>query len=158
VIPVIGDFRLPKQRPNILMLNGPNLNMLGVREPDVYGFKNLKAIALECGEYASELGFSLDFRQSNLEGELVTMIQEARGTAAGVIINGGAYSHTSIALLDALKILEIPVIEVHISNVFKRESFRHHSYISEVAQGVICGFGGHGYILALDAMRALLEE
>ncbi len=149
---------LPKQRHNILILNGPNLNMLGIREPDVYGFKNLSAIALECGEYAGELGCTVDFRQSNHEGELVTIIQEARGACAGVIINGGAYAHTSIALLDALKILEVPIIEVHITNTFKRESFRHHSYISEVARGVICGFGGHGYILALDAMRALLEE
>lgn len=149
---------MAKQRHNILILNGPNLNMLGVREPEVYGFKNLSAIALECEEYASELGCSIDFRQSNHEGELVTIIQEARGTCAGVIINAGAYSHTSIALLDALKMLEIPVIEVHITNIHKRESFRHHSYVSQVAQGVICGFGGHGYILALDAMRALLDE
>lgn len=149
---------MAKKRHNILILNGPNLNMLGVREPDVYGFKNLSAIALECEEYASELGCAIDFRQSNHEGELVTMIQEARGTCAGVIINAGAYSHTSIALLDALKILEVPIIEVHISNLFKRESFRHHSYISGVAQGLICGFGSHGYILALDAMRALIDE
>ncbi|MCE9507740.1 MAG: type II 3-dehydroquinate dehydratase [Alphaproteobacteria bacterium] len=149
---------MAKQRHNILILNGPNLNMLGVREPDVYGFKNLSAIALECGEYAGELGCAVDFRQSNHEGELVTMIQEARGAFSGVIINGGAYSHTSIALQDALKILDIPVIEVHLSNTFKREDFRHHSYISAVAQGVICGFGAHGYILALDAMRALLDD
>jgi 3-dehydroquinate dehydratase-2 len=149
---------LAKQRHNILILNGPNLNMLGVREPNVYGFKNLSAIALECEEYASELGCAIDFRQSNHEGELVTMIQEARGAFSGVIINGGAYSHTSIALQDALKILDIPIIEVHLSNTFKREDFRHHSYISAVAQGVICGFGAHGYILALDAMRALLDD
>ncbi|MFH1158339.1 MAG: type II 3-dehydroquinate dehydratase [Pseudomonadota bacterium] len=148
----------PGQRHNILVLNGPNLNMLGVREPDVYGVKNLDAIAAECEEYAAELGCSVDFRQSNHEGELVTIVQEARDGCSGVIINGGAYSHTSIALLDALKLLDIPVIEVHISNVFKRESFRHHSYISEAAQGVICGFGAHGYILALNAMCALLEE
>lgn len=132
--------------------------MLGVREPDVYGFKNLSAIALECEERASELGCTIDFRQSNIEGELVTMVQEAHGTCAGVIINAGAYSHTSIALMDALRILETPIIEVHISNTSKRESFRHHSYVSEVATGVISGFGGHGYILALDAMRALLHE
>ncbi len=149
---------MPKQRHNILILNGPNLNMLGVREPDVYGFKNLSAIALECEEHASELGCTIDFRQSNIEGEMVTIVQEAHGACAGVIINGGAYAHTSIALHDALKILEVPIIEVHISNTFKRESYRHHSYIAEVARGVICGFGGHGYILALDAMRALLEE
>lgn len=152
---------MPKPRHNILILNGPNLNMLGVREPDVYGFKNLSAIALECEEYASELGCTIDFRQTNIEGEMVTIVQEASVSGAsavsGVIINGGAYAHTSIALMDALKILEVPIIEVHISNTFKRESYRHHSYIAEVARGVICGFGGHGYILALDAMRALLE-
>ena len=132
--------------------------MLGVREPDVYGFKNLNAIALECEEYASELNCTVDFRQSNHEGELVTIVQDSREACDGLIVNGGAYAHTSIALLDALKTVESPIIEVHISNTFKREKFRHHSYISEVAQGVICGFGGHGYILALDAMRALLEE
>ena len=151
-------FCLPKQPRNILILNGPNLNMLGVREPEVYGAKNLSAIALECGEHAGSLGFTIDFRQSNVEGEMVTIIQEARGACAGVIINAAAYAHTSIALHDALKILEVPVIEVHLSNTFKRESFRHHSYIAEVAQGVICGFGGHGYILALDAMRAILGK
>jgi 3-dehydroquinate dehydratase-2 len=149
---------LAKRRHNILILNGPNLNMLGVREPDVYGFKSLEEIGSECEAHASELDFSVDFRQSNHEGELVTFIQEARKGFSGVIINAGAYSHTSIALPDALKILEIPIIEVHLSNVHKRESFRHHSYVSAAAQGVICGFGGHGYILALDAMRALIEE
>ena len=149
---------MPKQQHNILVLNGPNLNMLGVREPDVYGFKNLDAIAAECEKSAKELGCTLNFRQSNHEGELVTIIQEAGNLCSGVIINGGAYSHTSIALLDALKLLEIPVIEVHISNVFKRESFRHHSYISEAAQGVICGFGTHGYILAMNAMDTLLKK
>ncbi|MBU6475399.1 MAG: 3-dehydroquinate dehydratase [Alphaproteobacteria bacterium] len=132
--------------------------MLGVREPDVYGFKNLSAIALECEEYASELGCTIDFRQTNIEGEMVTIIQEAHGPCAGVIINGGAYAHTSVALADALRILEVPIIEVHITNTYKREPYRRHSYIAETAAGVICGFGGHGYLLALDAMRALLEE
>lgn len=149
---------LSKKRHKILILNGPNLNMLGVREPEVYGFKNLEAIAKECEEYAGEIGCSVDFRQSNLEGELVTLIQEAHNDCAGLIINAAAYSHTSIAILDALKILQVPIIEVHLSNIFKRDSFRHHSYVSGVAQGVICGFGAHGYILALDAMRALLDE
>lgn len=149
---------MAKQRHNILILNGPNLNMLGVREPDVYGFKNLSAIALECEEYAAELGFTLDFRQSNHEGEMVTIIQEAHNNYSGVIINAGAYTHTSIAILDALKILDVPIIEVHLSNLFQREEFRHHSYISGVAKGLICGFGGHGYILALDAMRAELDD
>jgi 3-dehydroquinate dehydratase II len=149
---------LTKQRHNILILNGPNLNMLGVREPDVYGFKNLDAIALECEEYASELGFTIDFRQSNIEGEMVTILQQAREGASGIILNAGAYSHTSIAIHDALKMLEVPVIEVHLSNVYKREPFRHTSYVAPVASGVICGFGGHGYIMALDALRALLDD
>ena len=150
---------MAKPRHNILILNGPNLNMLGVREPDIYGFKNLSAIAVVCEQYASELGFSLDFRQTNVEGDLVTMIQEAHTNgAAGVIINPGAYAHTSIAIADALRILKVPSIEVHVTNTHKREEYRHHSYTSEVVQGVISGFGGHSYILALDAMRALLEE
>lgn len=145
-------------RHNILILNGPNLNMLGMREPEVYGFKTLSTIALECEEYAGELGFSIDFRQTNSEGEMVTILQDSRETCGGVIINAGAYSHTSIAIHDALKLLEIPVIEVHLSNIYKRESFRHASYVAPLARGVICGFGGHGYILALDAMRALLDD
>lgn len=145
-------------RHNILILNGPNLNMLGVREPDVYGFKNLATIALECEDYAGELGLTIDFRQSNIEGEMVTILQEARDGCDGVIINPAAYGHTSIALHDALKILEVPVIEVHLSNLARREEFRQKSYVSPLAQGVISGFGGHGYILALDAMRALLDD
>jgi 3-dehydroquinate dehydratase-2 len=144
-------------RQTILILNGPNLNMLGVREPDIYGFKSLSQIALDCEEHASTLGFSIDFRQSNSEGEMISILHEARETSAGVILNAGAYTHTSIALLDAAKILECPLIEVHLSNLWKRESFRHHSYISTVAAGVIAGFGGYGYILALDALRAQLD-
>lgn len=147
-----------KTRHNILILNGPNLNMLGTREPEIYGFQSLADIANDCEEYASELGFGIDFRQSNMEGELVTWIQQARGQFSGLVLNAGAYTHTSIALLDALKVLEIPVIEVHLSNPQARESFRHHSYISPVAKGTICGFGGHGYILALNAMRSLLDD
>lgn len=145
-------------RHNILILNGPNLNMLGVREPEVYGFQSLGDIENDCDEYAEELGFEIDFRQSNSEGDLVTAIQQARGNFAGVIINAGAYTHTSIAIHDALKVLEVPVIEVHLSNPQARESFRHHSYISPLAKGTICGFGGHGYILALNALRSLLDE
>src|SRR5690606_11951805 len=122
------------------------------------GRQTLSALALTCEEYAGQAGFVLDFRQSNHEGELVTLIQEARDEYDGLIINPAAYSHTSIALHDALKLLDIPVIEVHLTNIYKRESFRHHSYVSAVAQGVISGFGGQGYIMALDAMRALLEE
>jgi 3-dehydroquinate dehydratase-2 len=149
---------LAKQRHNILVLNGPNLNMLGKREPDAYGFKNLSAIAIECEEYASEMGLTIDFRQSNDEGDLVTMIQEAQDGFSGLIINAAAYSHTSIAIHDALRLLQMPIIEVHLSNIHKRESFRHHSYIAPLAAGVICGFGGHGYLMALDAMRGLLDE
>lgn len=149
---------MAKQRHNILVLNGPNLNMLGVREPDVYGFKNLSAIALECEELASELGLVIDFRQTNSEGEMVTIIQQARDGFSGMIVNAAAYSHTSIAIHDALKLLDIPVIEVHLSNIYKREDFRHKSYVAPLAAGVICGFGGHGYLLALEAMRALLDD
>ena len=132
--------------------------MLGVREPDVYGFKNLSAIALECEELASELGLVIDFRQTNAEGEMVTIIQQAREGFSGMIINAAAYSHTSIAIHDALKLLDIPVIEVHLSNIYKREDFRHKSYVAPLSAGVICGFGGHGYLLALEAMRALLDD
>ena len=149
---------MAKPRQNILILNGPNLNMLGIREPEVYGLQTLNDIAGDCQEYADELGFDVDFRQSNVEGELVTIIQQARGHCAGLVINAGAYTHTSIAIHDALKILEVPVIEVHLSNPMARESFRHTSYISPVAKGTICGFGGHGYILALNALRSLLDE
>lgn len=132
--------------------------MLGVREPDLYGFKNLSALALECEEYAGELGLNIDFRQSNIEGEMVTILNEAREGCDGVIINAAAYGHTSIALQDALKILEVPIVEVHLTNVAKREDFRQKSYVSPVAHGVISGFGGHSYILALDAMRALIDD
>jgi 3-dehydroquinate dehydratase-2 len=144
------------ETPTILVLNGPNLNMLGMREPQIYGRETLGDIEEACREHGHKLGLSIDFRQSNLEGELVTWIQEARGTADAILINAGAYTHTSVALLDALKLTELPVIEVHLSNIFLREAFRHHSYISLAAKGVICGFGGHGYLIALDAARQLL--
>jgi 3-dehydroquinate dehydratase-2 len=144
------------ESPTILVLNGPNLNMLGMREPEIYGRETLGDIEEACREHGHRLGLTIDFRQSNLEGELVTWIQEARGTADGILINAGAYTHTSVALLDALRLAELPVIEVHLSNIFLREAFRHHSYISLVAKGVICGFGGHGYVLALDAVSRLL--
>jgi 3-dehydroquinate dehydratase-2 len=141
-----------------LILNGPNLNMLGVREPSIYGRETLDDIAGLCKSRADGLNLQLDFRQSNLEGELVTWIQQARGTAAGIIINPGAYGHTSIALLDALLIAELPVIEVHLSNIFRREEFRHHTYVSQAASGVICGLGAQGYLLALDALATLLKS
>ena len=142
----------------VLILNGPNLNMLGVREPSIYGRDTLEDIAENSMKRAGELGLELDFRQSNLEGELVTWIQQARGTAAGIIINPGAYGHTSIALLDALLISELPIIEVHLSNIFRREEFRHHTYVSQAASGIICGLGAQGYLLALDALATILKS
>ena len=141
----------------ILVLNGPNLNLLGVREPQTYGKETLADIEEACLERAAALDLAVDFRQSNHEGQLVEWIQEARESADGIIINAGAYTHTSIAILDALRAAELPVIEVHLSNIFGREAFRHHSYISAVAKGVICGFAGQSYVLALDAIAFLLE-
>lgn len=141
----------------ILVLNGPNLNLLGVREPKTYGSDTLADIEEACLERAAALDLSLDFRQSNHEGQLIDWIQEARESADGIIINAGAYTHTSVAILDALRACELPIIEVHLSNVFAREAYRHHSYISSVARGVICGFGAQSYILALDAIAYVLE-
>jgi 3-dehydroquinate dehydratase II len=143
--------------PSVLVLNGPNLNMLGVREPSIYGTETLDDIEALCLERAEALNIAVDFRQSNLEGELVSWIQQARGEHDGIILNAGAYTHTSIAIMDALSVAELPVIEVHLSNVFRREAFRHHSYVSPVAKGVICGFGAHGYLLALDALARLID-
>ena len=142
----------------ILVLNGPNLNLLGVREPQTYGRETLADIEESCLEHAAALDLAVDFRQSNHEGQLVDWIQEARESADGIIINAGAYTHTSIAILDALRACELPIIEVHLSNIFGREPYRHHSYISAVARGVICGFGAHSYVLALDAIAYLLES
>jgi 3-dehydroquinate dehydratase-2 len=132
--------------------------MLGVREPSIYGRDSLRDIETACEQRAGELGLSLDFRQSNLEGELVGWIQQARADAAGIVINPAAYGHTSIALLDALLITELPVIEVHLSNIFRRETYRHHTYVSQAASGVICGLGAQGYLLALDAMATILKN
>ena len=143
--------------PEILVLNGPNLNMLGVREPDIYGYETLADIEDLCNDRARSLGLTIDFRQSNFEGELVTIIQKSRDTAAGIIINGAGYTHTSVAILDALRISELPVIELHLSNIHAREAFRHKSYIAQGAVGIICGFGAHGYVLAIDAMARLIE-
>jgi 3-dehydroquinate dehydratase-2 len=146
------------ERPEILILNGPNLNMLGTREPEVYGAETLDDVEAMCAERAAALDMSVDFRQSNFEGEMVTIIQQARDSAAGIIINAGAYTHTSVAIHDALRVAELPVIEVHISNIHRREEFRHHSYISAVAEGVIVGLGTQGYLFALDAMARLLDR
>jgi 3-dehydroquinate dehydratase II len=140
----------------ILVLNGPNLNLLGVREPETYGTETLADIEESCLERAAELGLRIEFRQSNHEGQLVDWIQEAREEAAGIVINPGAYSHTSIALLDALRAADLPVIEVHITNIFRREPFRRRSYVSLAAAGVITGLGSHGYLLALEAMARLV--
>jgi 3-dehydroquinate dehydratase, type II len=138
--------------PVVYVLNGPNLNMLGLREPTIYGKETLADVEKLCRAAGSRLGLAIDFRQSNHEGELVDWIQEARSKAAGIVINAGAYTHTSVAMLDALNAAEKPVVEVHLSNIFRRESFRHHSYISLAAKGVICGFGPKGYVLALEAL------
>ncbi len=141
----------------ILILNGPNLNMLGIREPDIYGTETITDIEKLCHQRATSLGLTVNFKQSNLEGEIVADIQNARGTAAGIIINGAGYTHTSVAILDALKISELPVIELHLSNIHAREEFRNHSFIAQAATGIICGFGSHGYVLAIDAMARLIE-
>ena len=141
----------------VLILNGPNLNLLGQREPETYGRETLQDVAARCTELAGELGLSVDLRQSNHEGQLVDWIQEARTEAAGIIINPGAYTHTSVAILDALNAYDGPVIELHISQVHRRESFRHHSYVSHRADAVLAGFGVHGYDLALRHMAGLLS-
>lgn len=135
----------------VLVLNGPNLNLLGTREPDVYGAATLADIEAMVERRAAELGLEVVFRQSNHEGQLIDWLHEARQTCAGVIFNPGAYTHTSVALHDAIKAIEIPVVEVHLSNPHAREPFRHRSYVSPVARGVIQGFGPHGYVLALEA-------
>lgn len=141
----------------IYVLNGPNLNLLGLRQPEIYGRETLEDVASSLSELADELGLVVRCLQSNHEGQLVDWIQEARAQGAGVIINPGAYSHTSIAILDALHAFEGPVLEVHISNIHKREAFRHHSFVSARAEGVIAGFGTEGYLLALRRMRSLLR-
>jgi len=141
----------------ILILNGPNLNMLGTREPEIYGTETLADVEASCRARAESLGLAIDFRQSNIEGELVGWIQEARTTAAGIIINAAAYTHTSVALLDALNMCDMPIIEVHLSNIHQRESFRHKSYIARAADGMICGIGSFGYELAIEAVAKRLD-
>jgi 3-dehydroquinate dehydratase-2 len=141
----------------VLVLNGPNLNMLGMRETEIYGSTTLADIEAACVEHGAVLGLAVTCRQSNHEGDLVTWTQEARGTQAGIILNAGAYTHTSVAIPDALTAAEVPFIELHLSNVFAREEFRHHSWLSPLAKGVICGFGAKGYSLALDAIADILD-
>jgi len=142
----------------IIILNGPNLNLLGEREKNQYGSFTLKDIEKSCNEYSSKNNIKLSFFQSNIEGELVEKIQNSRLDQDGLIINAGGYTHTSIAIHDALKILKIPIIELHISNIYNREEFRHKSLISKVAKGVICGFGANGYIVSLNAMSKFLKK
>lgn len=140
----------------IYVLNGPNLNLLGLRQPEIYGHETLADVAAQLAALADQLQVQVHCAQSNHEGQLVDWIQEARQSAAGIIINPGAYSHTSVAILDALNAFEGPVLEVHISNIHKREAFRHHSFVSGRAEGVIAGFGTEGYALALRRMVSLL--
>ena len=142
----------------IIILNGPNLNLLGEREKNQYGSFTLKDIEKHCNDYANQNDIELSLFQSNVEGELVTQIQKAREDKDGLIINAGGYTHTSVAIHDALKILKIPIIELHISNIYNREEFRHKSLISKVAKGVICGFGADGYIMSLNAMNKFLKK
>ena len=142
----------------ILILNGPNLNLLGTREPDIYGRETLADIERRCAKKAKALGFDIAMRQSNSEGELINWIHEAVSQWSAIIINPAAYTHTSVAIMDALKLVSCPIVEVHISNIYQRETFRHHSYVSPVATGVICGFGPAGYELALEAISGLLRK
>lgn len=142
----------------VYILNGPNLNLLGLREPEIYGHDTLASVEALCYTKAKALGMSIVFRQTNVEGELVNQIHEAREKAQGIVINAGAYTHTSVALHDAVKAVALPTIEVHLSNVYSREAFRHHSYISPAARGVICGFGPQSYVLALEGLAAILNK
>ena len=142
----------------IIILNGPNLNLLGEREKNQYGDFTLEDVEKNCNEYAKINDIELSTFQSNIEGELIEKIQASRDKQDGLIINAGGYTHTSVAIHDALKILKIPIIELHISNIYNREEFRHKSLISKVAKGVICGFGAEGYIMSLNAMKKFLEK
>ncbi len=137
---------------SILVLNGPSLNLLGTRQPEVYGHTTLADVEAMCAEKAKALGIEIECRQSNHEGTLVDWIHEAKGRHQGIVLNAGAYTHTSIALMDAIAGVELPVAEVHISNIHQRESFRHLSYLSKVSVGMVCGFGPFGYLMAIDAL------
>ena len=142
----------------IIVLNGPNLNLLGEREKKQYGSLSLKEIEKNCKDFASKNNIRLSLFQSNIEGEIINQIQNSRNNQDGIIINAGGYTHTSVAIHDALKILKIPIIELHISNIYNREEFRHKSLISKVASGIICGFGSEGYIMSLKAMIKILKN
>lgn len=143
---------------SLLVLNGPNLNLLGTRQPEIYGSTTLADIEALCFAAGKRLSLDIEFRQSNHEGMLIDWIHEARGKHAGIVINAGAYTHTSVALMDAIASVELPVAEVHLSNIHRREEFRHLSYISKVALGMICGFGAQGYVLAIEALNAHLNQ
>lgn len=143
---------------SLLVLNGPNLNLLGARQPEIYGSTTLADVEALCRAAGERLSVGIDFRQSNHEGVLIDWIHEAKGRHAGIVINAGAYTHSSIALMDAIASVELPVAEVHLSNIHRREEFRHLSYISKVALGMICGFGAHGYVLAIEALDAHLKK
>ena len=142
----------------ILVINGPNLNLLGTREKEKYGSVSLRDIQSKCENYSNKIGLKIDFKQSNVEGELVNLIQDARDKYQGIIINAGGYTHTSVAILDALLAVKKPTIELHITNIYKREDFRHKSLISKAADGIICGLGDEGYIMALDGIKNLLKK
>lgn len=142
--------------PSVLVLNGPNLNLLGQRQPEVYGSTTLADIEASCAEHARRLGLAVTCIQSNHEGVMIDAIHNAKGVHGGLIINAGAYTHTSIALMDAVASVELPAVEVHLSNIHAREPFRHVSYLSKVAVGQICGFGAQGYLMALDALAKRL--
>ena len=142
----------------VLILNGPNLNLLGDREPQIYGHETLADIEAAATRHGESLEIEIEFRQSNHEGQLIDWIHEARGRASGVIVNAGGLTHTSVVLLDALISADMPVIEVHLSNIHRRDAFRRHSYVAQAANGSICGFGSHGYLLALDAMAHLIKR
>jgi 3-dehydroquinate dehydratase-2 len=148
---------MPDRKP-IYVLNGPNLNLLGTREPHIYGHATLADIEQACVARAGQLGFAVEFRQSNIEGELVNWLQEARDKAGAVVLNAGAYTHTSVALHDAIKAIPIPVIETHLSNPATREDFRHTSLVGKAAKGVIAGFGATSYLLAIEAAALLANE
>ena len=142
----------------ILIINGPNLNLLGEREKSKYGKITLEKVKEDCESHAKSIGLEIKFEQSNIEGEIVTMIQKAKGSYNGIIINAAGYTHTSVAILDALLAVKLPTIEVHITNIYNREEFRKKSLISKAAKGIICGFGINGYIMGLDSMKEILSK
>jgi len=142
----------------ILILNGPNLNLLGKREESYYGKTTFEALKKECTDYSKSKGIEIEFKQSNIEGEIVSLIQDSNEKFDGIIINAAGYTHTSVSILDALKIIKIPSVELHISNIYSREEFRQKSLISKAVKGIICGFGTKGYLMAIDGISNLIKE